>query len=106
MDYLNKYHTPVTNHRSWKLTSQVYFCYRFSDLKAMCQQLEQERYWRSGDIKGREIEIMTRWQELLTLLEVHKDKLERYCTIITLQRELDTLASTIRYGIVMIIQVV
>ena len=69
---------------------------RFSDLKGMSSQLEQERYWRTTEIKQREVEIMTRWQELLALLEVHKDKLERYYTLISLQREIETLAATIR----------
>ena len=69
---------------------------RFSDLKGMSNQLEQENYWRTREIKDREVEIMTRWQELLSLLEVHKDKLERYCTLISLQRDIETLASTIR----------
>ena len=68
---------------------------RFSDLKSMSSQLEQERYWRSGEIKARESEIMARWQELLSLLEVHRDRLERYCTLINLQREIETLDTTI-----------
>ena len=38
---------------------------------------------------------MERWDQLLGLLGVHKDKLERYCTIITLQREIETLSVTI-----------
>ena len=37
---------------------------------------------------------MERWDQLLELLGVHKDKLERYCTIITLQREIGTLSIT------------
>merc|ERR550532_1304331 len=69
---------------------------RFSDLKGMSNQLEQENYWRTREIKDREVEIMTRWQELLSLLEVHKDKLERYCTLISLQRDIETLAAPIR----------
>lgn len=39
---------------------------------------------------------MSRWAELLSLLEVHRDKLERYSTLISLQREIETLASTIQ----------
>ena len=46
-------------------------------------------------MKNREVAIMERWDQLLELLGVHKDKLERYCTIITLQREIETLAVTI-----------
>jgi hypothetical protein len=36
-------------------------------------------------------------QELLNLLKLHKDKLERYCSIINLQREIETLAITIKH---------
>ena len=68
---------------------------RFSDLKGMSSQLEQEKYWRAAEIKKREGEIVARWQELLSLLEVHRDRLERYCTLINLQREIETLDTTI-----------
>jgi hypothetical protein len=37
---------------------------------------------------------MERWDQLLELLGVHKNKLERYCTIITIQMEIVTLAVT------------
>jgi hypothetical protein len=33
----------------------------------------------------------------LNLLKLHKDKLERYCSIINLQREIETLAITIKH---------
>jgi Lon protease-like protein len=36
-------------------------------------------------------------QELLNLLKLHKDKLERYCSIINLQREIETLTITIKH---------
>ena len=39
--------------------------------------------------------IMERWDQLLLLLGVHKDKLEQYCTISTLQWEIETLSDTI-----------
>jgi spectrin beta len=68
---------------------------RFRDLKAMSSPLQQERYWREQEIRDREKAIMERWDQLLELLGVHKNKLERYCTIITLQREIDTLSVTI-----------
>ena len=71
-------------------------CHRFSDLKGMSRQLEEESYWKAEQIKEREVMIMDRWQELLKLLEVHRDKLERYSTLISLQREIDTLATTIK----------
>ena len=68
---------------------------RFKDLEAMSSQLQQENYWRHKEIKDREKVIMKRWEDLLNLLGIHKDKLERYCTIITLQREIETLSVTI-----------
>ncbi len=33
----------------------------------------------------------------MNLLKLHKDKLERYCSIINLQREIETLAITIKH---------
>ena len=68
---------------------------RFRDLKAMSSRLQQERYWREQEIRDREKAIMERWDQLLQLLGVHKDKFKRYCTIITLQREIETLFVTI-----------
>ena len=45
----------------------------------------------------RERAIMTRWQELLDLLKLHKEKLERSSSIINLQMEIDTLILTIKH---------
>ena len=64
-------------------------------MKAMSSRLQQERYWREQEIRDREKAITERWDQLLLLLGVHKDKLERNCTIITLQREIETLSITI-----------
>ena len=44
------------------------------------------------EIRDREEVIMARLYQLLQLLGVHRDKSERYCTIITLQREMETLS--------------
>ena len=38
---------------------------------------------------------MERWDQLLQLLGVHKDKLKRCCTIITLKKEIEILSVTI-----------
>ena len=35
---------------------------------------------------------MERWDQLLQLLGVHKEESERYCSIVTLQREIETLS--------------
>ena len=67
----------------------------FRELTAMSNQLQQERYWREEEIKNREKAIMERWEYLNKLLDVHKDKMEQCCTIMTYQRELETSASTI-----------
>ena len=68
---------------------------RFLDLKAMSAALKDDNYHAHGQIGEREEQIMTRWQQLLDLLKVHKDKLERYCTVINLQREIETLSIAI-----------
>jgi len=69
---------------------------RFLDLKAMSSQLQQDRYWKWEEVRDREIAIMQRWDYLLELLRKHREKLERYSSIITMQREIDTLAVTIQ----------
>lgn len=68
---------------------------RFMDLKAMSASLRGDNYHAHALIGEREEQIMTRWQQLLDLLKLHKDKLERYCTVIGLQREIDTLSLAI-----------
>ena len=65
---------------------------RFLDLKAMSSSLRADNYHAHLQIGEREEQIMTRWQQLLDLLKLHKDKLERYCTVINLQREIETLS--------------
>ena len=65
---------------------------RFLDLKAMSSSLRADNYHAHAQIGEREEQIMTRWQQLLDLLKLHKDKLERYCTVINLQREIETLS--------------
>merc|ERR1719210_2314009 len=68
---------------------------RFLDLKAMSSSLRADNYHAHAQIGEREEQIMTRWQQLLDLLKLHKDKLERYCTVINLQREIETLSLAI-----------
>lgn len=70
---------------------------RFMDLRNMSEQLQKENYHAKGQVEAREKQIMARWQELLNLLKLHKDKLERYCSLINLQREIETLAITIKH---------
>ena len=65
---------------------------RFLDLKAISSSLQADNYHAHAQIGEREEQIMTRWQQLLDLLKLHKDKLERYCTVINLQREIETLS--------------
>ena len=69
---------------------------RFLDLKAMSSSLRADNYHAHAQIGEREEQIMTRWQQLLDLLKLHKDKLERYCTVINLQREIETLSLVIK----------
>lgn len=70
---------------------------RFLDLRAMAEQLEGENYHAKDKVLERERAIMTRWQELLDLLKLHKEKLERSSSIINLQMEIDTLILTIKH---------
>ena len=68
---------------------------RFKDLKAMSLHLQQEGYCRAEEIRDRKKAIMEKWDQLLELLEVHKEKLERFSTITTLQRDMETFAESI-----------
>ena len=63
---------------------------RFRNLKAMSSQ---EWYWRVEEIRNREKATLDRWDQVLQLLGVDKDKLEietLSVIIIALQQELDT----------------
>ena len=63
---------------------------RLRDLQAMSSELQRERYCRVEEIIDKEKAIIERWEQVLELLGGHRDKLERHCTNITIQREIGT----------------
>lgn len=69
---------------------------RFNDLTTMAAELEKEKYRGREQIKKREREILTRWEELLGLLERHRLALQAANQLMSVMRDLDTVASTIK----------
>ncbi len=62
----------------------------------MAAELEKENYRGKDQINKREREILTRWDELLVLLERHRLALQSASQLMSVMRDLDTVASTIR----------
>jgi spectrin beta len=69
---------------------------RFNDLTEMCNELQKERYHGKERVKKREQEVLTKWQELLDLLEHHKNNLTQMSNLMNLLREIDTTIASIR----------
>ena len=61
----------------------------------MAAELEKENYRAREQVKKREREILTRWEELLALLEKHRVALQSANQLMSVMRDLDTVASTI-----------
>lgn len=62
----------------------------------MAAELEKENYRGKDQVNKREREILTRWDELLVLLERHRLALHSASQLMSVMRDLDTVASTIR----------
>ena len=62
----------------------------------MAAELTKENYRAKDQINKREREILTRWDELLVLLERHRLALQAASQLMSVMRDLDTVASTIR----------
>ena len=62
----------------------------------MAAELEKENYRGKDQINKREREILIRWDELLVLLERHRLALQSASQLMSVMRDLDTVASTIR----------
>ena len=62
----------------------------------MAAELEKENYRAREQVKKREREILTRWEELLALLEKHRIALQAANQLMSVMRDLDTVASTIK----------
>lgn len=69
---------------------------RFHHLTSMAAELSKENYRAKEQINKREREILTRWDELLVLLERHRLALQSASQLMSVMRDLDTVASTVR----------
>uniref|UniRef100_T1HU25 Uncharacterized protein n=2 Tax=Rhodnius prolixus TaxID=13249 RepID=T1HU25_RHOPR len=69
---------------------------RFHDLSHMSEELVRENYHGHERVKKREIEVLSKWKELLLLLDKHRANLTTMCTLMALLREIDTIMSTIK----------
>lgn len=69
---------------------------RFNDLTEMCNELHNENYHGKEGVQKRETEVITKWKELLELLENHKNKLTQLSGLMNLLREIDATMGTIQ----------
>ena len=69
---------------------------RLTSLTSMAGELDKENYHGKNHIRKREQEILKRWEELLDLVERHRVALQAASQLMSVMRELDTVASTIR----------
>ncbi|CAB0012674.1 unnamed protein product [Nesidiocoris tenuis] len=69
---------------------------RFHDLSNMCEELIKENYHGHEKVKRREIEVLSKWKELLLLLDKHRANLNTMCTLMGMLREIDTVMSSIK----------
>ncbi|XP_024085304.1 spectrin alpha chain, non-erythrocytic 1 isoform X3 [Cimex lectularius] len=69
---------------------------RFHDLSNMCEELIKENYHGHEKVKKREVEVLSKWKELLLLLDKHRANLNTMCTLMAMSREIDTIMSTIK----------
>lgn len=57
--------------------------------------MDKENYRARDQVKKREREILTRWDELLVLLERHRIALQNANQLMSVMRDLDTVAATV-----------
>ncbi|XP_035773610.1 spectrin beta chain, non-erythrocytic 1-like isoform X2 [Anopheles albimanus] len=69
---------------------------RFNDLTDMCNELHIENYHGKARVQKRETEVITKWKELLELLENHKLKLTQMSSLMNLLREIEATMTTIK----------
>jgi len=62
----------------------------------MAAELEKEKYRGREQVKKREREILKRWEDLLELLERHRVALQAASQLMSVSRDLDTVAMTIK----------
>ncbi|VVD03118.1 unnamed protein product [Leptidea sinapis] len=70
---------------------------RFEDLSAMAAELVREKYHGAEAVSRTEQAVLSRWKELLQLLEKHRVSLARLAHLMALLREADTVASTAHF---------
>ncbi|WKY08955.1 hypothetical protein Q1695_001825 [Nippostrongylus brasiliensis] len=70
---------------------------RFKLLTSMCADLCNEKYHESDRIRSRERDIIERWTHLLSLLEQRRKALMGLNDLMTLLRDIDTLASELKH---------
>lgn len=70
---------------------------RFKLLTSMCADLCNEKYHESDKIRARERDIIERWTHLLSLLEERRKALMGLNDLMTLLRDIDTLASELKH---------
>ncbi len=68
---------------------------RFNDLTQMSNELQNENYHGKDRVKKREEEVLQKWQELLDLLENHKNNLNQMSGLMNFLREIDATIATI-----------
>ncbi|KAJ8705806.1 hypothetical protein PYW08_012852 [Mythimna loreyi] len=68
---------------------------RFEDLSAMAAELVREKYHGAEAVSRTEQAVLTRWNELLELLERHRSSLAKLAHLMALLREADTVGHTL-----------
>ncbi|XP_045489789.1 spectrin beta chain, non-erythrocytic 1 isoform X1 [Pieris rapae] len=68
---------------------------RFEDLSAMAAELVRESYHGAEAVSRTEQAVLTRWRELLELLERHRASLAKLAHLMALLREADAVAHTL-----------
>lgn len=68
---------------------------RFEDLSAMAAELVRENYHGAEAVSRTEQAVLTRWNELLELLERHRSSLAKLAHLMALLREADTVGHTL-----------
>lgn len=68
---------------------------RFEDLTKMADELDAENYRGKVAIRKKEKDILTKWSELLDLLNKHKVHLQNCCDLVAIMREVDTITASI-----------
>ncbi|XP_043649951.1 spectrin beta chain, non-erythrocytic 5 isoform X4 [Drosophila teissieri] len=69
---------------------------RFNDLTAMAEELDRENYHGKERVRRREQEVMTKWRQLLELLENQRLNLSQMSNLMNLLREIASTTEAVR----------